>query len=192
MRLLLRLLPLIAAGLLAACASTPAPDAGPLPERPARDAIRQFDLTGRAVIRHAQGAETVRLMWQHSPAEDAIGFATPLGNVVSELQRDALGARWLTAAGERYEARSADQLMARLTDVPVPLDALALWVTGRVRDSARELRRDPLGRLTSAQDGEWSVAVTAYESDTPNALPRTLEASREGVAIRLAIEEWRL
>lgn len=183
---------LIALLLLSACASTGPAETDVIPPRPARDSITSFELGARAVIRTPTRGDTVRIQWQHAAAEDAIGFATPLGNVLAELQRDALGARWLTADGERYDARSADLLMARLTDVPVPLDSLALWVTGRVGGKAIGIQRDAMGRLVSATDDGWSITIATYESELPNALPRSVEAARDGLRIRLAIESWTL
>ena len=118
-----------------------------------------------------------------------MGFSSSLGMVVAELQRDATGARWITADGERYEARSADQLMARITDQPVPIESLSRWVLGRVGRGAA-ITRDPMGRLLEAQDEGWTVHVLSYESERPDALPSAIEVEHGALRIRLAIEEW--
>ncbi|MGC3963209.1 MAG: lipoprotein insertase outer membrane protein LolB [Rhodocyclaceae bacterium] len=176
--------------LLAACASTP-PAPKEIPPRPARESITSFIFDGRAVVRQGQKADTMRISWQHSPAEDDIGFANPLGHVMAELQRDSTGARWTTSDGERYEARSPDMLISRLTDAPVPIDALALWVTGRVRPDAA-VQRDNLGRIVQASDGGWLLSIQSYENEMPNAMPSVLEVRRGTLQIRLAIEVWQL
>lgn len=163
-----------------------------VPPRPAREDIVAFSLSGRAIINRGGKADTVRLMWDHSPAFDTLGFASPIGTMLAELQRDRQGARWTSADGDTYSARSADALMARLTDTPVPIDALALWVTGRTSRDALAIRRDSHGRLVNAIDGDWTIQVLGYENDLPNALPSTLEARSSGLVIRLAIEEWQL
>lgn len=163
-----------------------------IPPRPARETVVAFSLSGRAVINHAGKADTVRLLWDHTPAFDTLGFASPLGSMLAELQRDSQGARWTSADGDTYSARSADALMAHLTDAPVPIDALALWVTGRVTPGAVVTRRDESGRLLQATDRDWAIKVLAYETDLPNALPSTIEARSGGLLIRLAIEEWQL
>ncbi|MDB5815651.1 MAG: lolB [Rhodocyclales bacterium] len=179
---------LLAVLVLTACASAPPAE---IPQRPVRESILQFELSGRAVIRQGARADSMRLTWTHSPAEDAIGFSSALGMVVAELQRDAGGARWITADGERYEARSADQLMARITDQPVPIDALARWVLGRVGRGA-PATRDAMGRLIEGVDEGWTVRVLAYESERPEALPSSIEVEHGPLRIRLAIEEWGL
>jgi len=154
-----------------------------------RESILSFGLTGRAIIRQGARADTMRMTWEHSPAEDAMGFSSSLGMVVAELQRNANGARWITADGERYEARSADQLLARITDQPVPIESLSRWVLGRVGRNAFATR-DPKGRLLEAIDEGWTVRVLAYETELPDALPSSIEVEHGTLRIRLAIEEW--
>jgi outer membrane lipoprotein LolB len=174
--------------LLAGCGNqSTKPD---LPVRPARETISRFGLDGRMAISQAGRSNTLRITWEHTPASDLIGFASPLGNQLAELQRDAQGARWTSADGERREAGSADQLMARLTETPVPLDSLALWVLGRVGSQAEVIQRDPFGRLLIAVEQAWTVRITSYENDSVNALPATLEAERPGLRVKLAIEAW--
>jgi outer membrane lipoprotein LolB len=177
---------LFAVLLLTACASAPPAE---IPPRPVRESILAFGLSGRAIIRQGVHADSMRMTWEHTPAQDAMGFSSALGMVVAELQRDASGARWITADGERYEARTADQLLARITDQPVPVDALARWVLGRVGRGAPAMR-DAMGRLVEAIDEGWTVRVLAYESERPEALPSSIEVEHGPLRIRLAIEEW--
>lgn len=188
MRSLLSSLMLI---LLTACASSP-PAPENLPPRPARESLQKFALNGRVAILQGTRSNTVRMAWEHNGNNDAIGFATPLGSLLAELQRTSQGAVWLTADGERYEARSADRLITRLTDAPVPVDALTLWITGRLTANAGNVIRDPADRLVSANDQGWAVRITAYESELPNALPRSLEVEYPGLRLKIIVEEWLL
>ena len=187
-RLVRRHCVLLAVLVLSACVSAPPAE---IPPRPARESILHFELSGRAIIRQGERADSMRMTWMHSSAEDDMGFSSSLGMVVAELQRDATGARWTTADGERYEARSADQLMARLTDQPVPIESLAHWVLGRV-SADRPAMRDSLGRLLEAEDEGWTVRILSYESPRPEALPSSIEVEHGPLRIRLAIEEWAL
>lgn len=188
-RPLRHLLLLCVLALLAACAGTPTTPTE-IPPRPARESIESFSLSGRAIISRNGQANTVRILWEHSPAADNIGFATQLQGMIAELRRDAGGARWTTAAGDYYDARNADMLIARLTKEPVPIAALALWVTGRVSQEATHANRDDKGRLLSAVDKGWLVKVISYETDLPNAMPSVIEVQSPTVQIRIAFEEY--
>lgn len=176
--------------LLAACGTTPPP--APLEPRPPRASLQRFSLEARAVISQPQRADSLRMSWQHSPQEDYLGFASPLGHVMAELQRDAQGARWLGADGERYDAARPDELFAHLTDVPVPLDALSEWMLGRVTEQASQVRRDELGRLQTANDRGWTIRILGYESPAVDALPSVIELAFDSLRIRLKIENWSL
>lgn len=176
--------------LLAACGNQP-PKAT-IPPRPPRESVLQFWLEGRIAVRLPERSSTMRISWEHAPQSDTIGFSSPLGNQLAELQRDAHGARWLAANGEHHEAHDADQLIWELTDIPVPLDNLILWTTGRVSPLASVLAYDTAGRLREALDEGWTVRVTAYETDQPNALPTALEIEGSGMRVKFAIETWQL
>lgn len=177
--------------LLSACVGLPSEPAA-LPTRPARDSLDRFTLNGRVAILQGSRSNTVRLSWEHGTGSDTIGFASPLGSRVAELQRGPKGATWIGADGERQDAPSADLLITRLTDTPVPIDALALWVTGRTSPAAGRIVRDAEGRLLSADDQGWQVSITAYESARPDALPRNLEVAFPGLRLKLIVEEWLL
>lgn len=180
---------LIAVLMLAACAQT---EERPreIPPRPARDTIERFSLNARAVITYAGKANTLRILWDHSPEADNIGFATQLQGMVAELRRDNIGARWTTYAGDHYDARTPDVLIARMTKEPVPVAALTRWVTGRVTEDASDIQRDDKGRLLIAVDKGWVVQVISYETDLPNALPAVMEIRSPTVQIRLAFEDY--
>lgn len=176
--------------LLAACASRPTEPAA-IPPRPERAAIQNFALTARVAINHSRRAENLRMAWEHTPVQDAMGFENSLGMIVAELQRDPQGARWLTSAGEKYEARNADDLMARIADRPIPVQSLSLWVLGRL-SPAGVSRLDDKGRLQDGQDAGWTIRVIEYETDRADALPRIVEAEAPGLRIRLVIETWQV
>jgi outer membrane lipoprotein LolB len=178
------------AALLAACGGqSTQPD---LPPRPPRNAIERFTLEGRMAINQSGRSNTLRVNWEHAPERDLIGFSGPLGNQLAELQRDQQGARLIGANGEHHEAPDADQLLARLTETPVPLDSLALWALGRISAQATHLQFDPAGRLVTALDNGWMINITRYENESPNALPATLEVENENLRVKIAIEAWQL
>lgn len=177
---------------VAACATTPEEPHNLGGPRPPRDSITKFSVRARAIISQPDQANTIRMIWQHTARDDYLGFANPLGHMMAELQRDASGARWLTADGERYEAPQPDQLFAQLTSVPVPLDAFSQWMLGRVTNAAQAVQRDAEGRLVDASDRGWHVHVQKYESALPDALPEILELEQDKLRIRLAVEDWQL
>lgn len=179
----------VCCGMLAACAGAPlAPK--DIPPRPARETVSSFAINARAVIKQGGKANALRIMWEHTADTDNIGFASPLTGMIAELQRDRGGARWISAEGEHYEARTADLLIARLTSEPVPIAALARWITGQTSAGASEVVRDNQGRLLQALDKGWQIRVLSYETELPNAMPSVMEVESGTLLIRLAFEEY--
>lgn len=174
---------------VAACTTAPSTPKD-IPPRPARSSVLNFAVNARATIQQSGKANALRIMWEHSPDSDNIGFSSPITGMIAELQRDRSGARWITAEGEHYEARNADALIARLTDEPVPIASLALWITGQISAEATDIRRDHQGRLLQAIDKGWQIKILGYETDLPNAMPSLIEADSGSLRIRLAFEEY--
>lgn len=184
---------LLASGvfLLAACAGTPAPPKE-VPPRPPREQLNRFSLFARASIRHAGEANIATISWEHSTQSDMMDIGGPAGIQVARLQRTAQGAVWETRDGEHFEARSADELFAQLTNEPVPVEALSRWVTGRLGRTGAVAQRDAFGRLTEGEELGWAVRVVSYEVERADALPSVIEVERGTLKIRLAIQEWDL
>lgn len=185
---------LLAAGLMGcalfACSTVSNRETGPVP-RMERQNIHGFELDGRMSITRKDDSNTVRIHWTHSPGEDLVRFSGPLGNTLAELRSSAGNARWTDSNGEIYEATSTDDLLAKLTDLSIPLDQLSQWVLGRAAtDSTTQY--DALGRMTRTEDNGWTVRILRYESEAPNALPGLLDAAGHDVHIRLVIEDWKL
>ena len=74
--------------LLAACATTP-------PGTPPPDARAEpaFSAHGRMSARRGSDAVAVHFAWRHAPANDDFDVATPLGQIVARMRRDAAGVR---------------------------------------------------------------------------------------------------
>ena len=177
--------------LVAACTSMPEKPKD-IPPRPTRETIKSFSLNARATIQQGSKANSVRVLWEHGPFNDSIGFASPMSGMIAELQRTPDGARWMTAEGEEFFDRNPDKLIARLTDTPVPIADLALWVTGQTTPGATDIERDANGRLLHAQDKGWQIRVLSYETNLPNAMPSVMEVESGALRIRLAFEEYLL
>lgn len=172
------LLLLVAA--LAGCASLPPPAA-----RSSAAVPGDFDLSGRISVRHGDSQYIASLSWQHGATHDEILLATPLGQGLADLRRDATGAHLLAADGRRLDAADWEGLAQQAFGVELPLAMLARWL---VADAPAGAQRDAAGRpLAFSQDG-WSVAYEGYEGD--EALPKLIEIRREDIALRLKIDTW--
>lgn len=154
--------------LVAGCAAVP-----PLPQRPPAAEITRFAFTGRIAVRQAESRHYVNVDWRHAAGGDEILLATPLGQGVAEIVRDADGARLMLADRRRFEASDWNALAEQAFGFRLPLGASARWLLGDAADT----------------EG-WQVRVVERESEQSNALPTVIELERDDIFVRLKIDEW--
>lgn len=180
------------AALLSACASLTPPSEAPA-ARPARDAISQFNLSGRVAVRNGAESFSGKIDWRHGDdGSDRILLSSPLGQGLAELDADRQGARLNTSDNKHYAAASLDDLSEQVFGARLPLSKLPRWVLGQVPGSDDRLALDTLGRPVSFSAAGWRVAYPSYESEMANALPSLIHLSRDELDVRLKIDRWEL
>lgn len=168
--------------LLAACAQLPTPST-----REVGSTIPgSFSLEGRLLIKQDKRADTVHLNWTHNSGQDSLELASPLGQILAQIESTPAGAQWRDAQGRVRHAANAQALLAQFTDVEVPLNELADWVRAQPSAEARVFERDTQQRVRYFADKGWFVRIDSYSASHPTAI----QASRGDVEIRLAIESW--
>ena len=190
-RCLLSALALVA--VLAGCAQLPDVElAAGFASRPARAMIDAYTLTGRIAVREGERHYAVNIAWQHAVERDEILFATPLGQGIAELTRDAAGARLTTAERREFVAADWQGLSAQVFGFSLPLEALPRWLVAAVPADALGVTRDGAGRPQRMVSDGWQVAYLDYESAAADALPVLMELRRGDIEVRLKIDDWQL
>ncbi|TRZ65311.1 MAG: outer membrane lipoprotein LolB [Rhodocyclaceae bacterium] len=192
--LLRRLLPSLALTfLLAACAQLPGTisEKAAMP-RPARAVIGGYILTGRIAVSQGQQRHAINITWQHSAARDEILLATPLGQGIAELVRDAAGARLTTAERREFNAPDWQSLSVQVFGFPLPLSALPRWLLAEVPAQALGVKYDSAGRPQRMVADGWQVAYLDYAGSAVDALPVLIEMKREDIEVRWKVDDWQL
>jgi outer membrane lipoprotein LolB len=181
-----------ASGVLAACSTLQQTESGEqaaIRERARADVHAAFSLSGRFVMKGPQQTVSAALDWAHSDVRDELQVNGPLGKTLARLTRDPDGVRLVDDRQQVSEAATLDELAGALFGARVPLTRAAGWVTARP-GTADVLSRDALGRVSVLAEQGWRVEYTAYEDDTPDALPRQIEASDGEYSLLLRVDAW--
>jgi len=165
------------AALLGACASLP--DAGPaLPGG--------FELSGRVAVRHGKDAASGKIFWRHSEDSDELLITSALGQGIARISRERDRFRLVTGDNQEYRAADVESLTEQALGWRLPLAGLADWVQAR---ASPERPAEVVGRagdgLEIRQDG-WRVAYDEFREGRPF----RLRLSREGIEIRLIVDQW--
>lgn len=168
--------------LLAACAATAPPAAAP-PDG--------FSLEGRVAVRYGEDSVSGRITWRHAREGDDIALASPLGNQVARIERDAAGVRLTDARQQTYSAVDAETLTEQQLGWRLPLANLADWARARP-GLIGVVERDAAGRPLRLDDAGWRVEFS-YEGEgsrLPRRLFLTYARGERPLEIRLAVDQW--
>lgn len=170
--------------LLAGCASIERQSA------PAAPLGEGFHLSGRVSVKYGTDAASGRIDWQHDAASDDLLLSNPLGQGVARIVRRDARVRLTDAEQKVHEAGDVEALTEQVLGWRLPLAGLPDWVRGRPAAGApAQTRLDGSQRLAELRQSGWLIEYLDYNS--ANGLPARLRLSRDSVAIRLAVDEWR-
>ena len=189
---------MVATALLAGCAWMAAPQRPAVPDA-------GFALEGRVAVRYGSENLSGRIAWTHERSDrglpgqaddktrDDIGLASPLGNQLARLLRDATGVTLTDSNQQIFRAADAESLTEQRLGWRLPLAGLADWVRGRASGGvAAEVQRDAAGRIGMLAQSDWRIEYS-YEDDLarlPKRLIMQYLKAAEPLEIRLVIERW--
>ena len=193
-----RLLPLACLVFLSACVTTPSdPEVGDLQAWRARmellRTIDQWALNGRLAVAGDQVEDAQgKISWRQSDEQYRLNVRGPFGVGATRITGDSTGVEVRNKKG-RFSAENPEAALRQQLGWDVPLGALRFWVLGRpAPEGFADLRFDAEGQLLSMEQQGWLVSYLEYARSKADAvsLPRRLMATREGVAVRLAVDRW--
>ena len=173
---------------LAACASLQPPESVPATAATSDEA---FDIGGRMSARRGDSGIAGAFTWTHDAHRDAIDLATPLGQTVARMRRDASGVRVERPNEAPVAYRDWTALMQAVLGAPIPVDGLAYWVQA-VPDpgSASDVERDSAGRPLVLRQQGWEIVYAYNDASTrPMRLVMRYPGS-EPVEVRIVVDAF--
>ena len=182
---LIRLLPL-AALVLTACTVTQPKGPGKSPDSPQWRQHQQD-------VRNLSQYQT-RFFWQQTGQDNyRLLLLNPLGSTELELIAKPGEAQITDNKGQHYTATDAEEMIGKLTGMPIPLNSLRQWILGLPGD-ATDYQLDDQYRLSQVnytQNGKtWKVVYSAYDSNTRPSLPSNMELTQGSQRIKLKMDNW--
>jgi len=197
---LIRLLPL-AALVLTACSITPPKGPGKSPDSPqwrqhqqAVRALNQYQTRGAFAYLSDQQKVYARFFWQQTGQDRyRLLLLNPLGSTEMELIAQPGSAQVTDNKGQKYTGTDAEEMIGKLTGMPIPITSLRQWILGLPGD-ATDYKLDDQYRLSEihySQNGKnWTVVYGGYDSKTTPALPASMELKQGSQRIKLKMDNW--
>ncbi len=197
---LIRLLPL-AALVLTACSITPPKGPGKSPDSPQwrqhQQEVRtlsQYQTRGAFAYLSDQQKVYARFFWQQTGQDRyRLLLLNPLGSTEMELIAQPGSAQVTDNKGQKYTGTDAEEMIGKLTGMPIPITSLRQWILGLPGD-ATDYKLDDQYRLSEvnySQNGKtWKVVYGGYDSNSKPALPSSLELTEGNQRIKLKMDNW--
>lgn len=135
-----------------------------------------------------------RFFWQQTGQDRyRLLLTNPLGSTELELNAQPGNVELVDNKGKHYTADDAEEMIGKLTGMPIPLNSLRQWILGLPGD-ATDYKLDDQYRLSEvnySKDGKnWKVVYSAYDSKTQPAMPANMELSDGSQRIKLKMDNW--
>jgi len=179
---------------LAGCKTLPPapPESAPWDVRKAALQARdKFDLKGRIGVAVGQDGFNAKLRWEQRGKQSDLALDGPLGVGGVHIKSDGNSLKVINSRGEQLDSDAARHEMESKLGFEPPIASLRYWVLG-VPDPATpadEVLDDAKRLATLKQDG-WQIDYTAYANVSGQSLPSKATLTREGVRVRLFVDDW--
>ncbi|MDG1643931.1 lipoprotein localization protein LolB [Klebsiella huaxiensis] len=200
MNRLFRLLPL-ASLVLTACTINAPQGPGKSPDAPQwrqhqQDVrnLNQFQTRGAFAYLSDEQKVYARFFWQQTGQDRyRLLLTNPLGSTELSLTAQPGSVQMIDNKGQTYTATDAEEMIGRLTGMPIPLNSLRQWIIGLPGEATDYSLDDQyrLRELNYTQNGKtWHVTYSGYTTDTKPSLPVNMELNNGSQRIKLKMDNW--
>jgi len=196
----LRLMPL-AALVLTACSINAPKGPGKSPDSPQwqqhQQQVRQlsqYQTRGAFAFLSDDQKVYARFFWQQTGKDSyRLLLTNPLGSTELSLTASPGSVTLIDNKGQSYTSTDAEEMIGKLTGMPIPLNSLRQWILGLPGD-ATDYKLDDQYRLSEVNYTEngkdWKVVYSGYDSKTQPSLPSNMELTEGSERIKLKMDSW--
>ena len=154
------------------------------------DSLEAWTLDGRISLRKDEEVWHASLHWQQIDSAYHINLFGPFGAGAARLDGSPQSAI-LQHDGQTTQSDDAEALLRQQLGVQVPVRGLRYWAIGLVAPDSEYIQKlDPAGRLAVLEQNGWRVRYRAYQTVKGYTLPSKIFLDREGLDVRLVVDQW--
>lgn len=156
--------------------------------------ITQYQTRGAFAYLSDSQKVYARYNWQQTtPDSYRLLLTNPLGSTELELNAKPGVVQLTDRNGKKYVSDNAEEMVGKLTGMPIPLNSLRQWILG-LPGEATDYKLDDKYRLSEinyTQDGKsWKVVYSDYDDSVQPALPSNMELREGSQRIKLKMDSW--
>ena len=134
-----------------------------------------------------------RFFWQQTGQDNyRLLLLNPLGSTELELIAKPGEAQITDNKGQHYTATDAEEMIGKLTGMPIPLNSLRQWILGLPGDATDYTLDDQyrLSRELHPERQNRKVVYSDYDSKSKPSLPSNMELTQGSQRIKLKMDNW--
>jgi outer membrane lipoprotein LolB len=156
--------------------------------------LSQYQTRGAFAFLNDKQKVYARFFWQQTGKDNyRLLLTNPLGSTEMSLTAKSGSATLIDNKGQSYTSTDAEELIGKLTGMPIPLNSLRQWILGLPGD-ATDYKLDDQARLSEinyTQNGKnWKVVYSGYASNSKPSLPSNMELTQGSERIKLKMDSW--
>jgi outer membrane lipoprotein LolB len=177
------------ATILTGCATTSAP----LSQAPVAAYRETVTLAGSLSVNYQKDGKpesiTGKFNWQQTPGRVDVSLASPLGQTLATISVTPESATLTQADRAPRVAKDLETLTRDALGWSLPVSGLRDWLQGYATGAdGKRFIASPANNTVTTKDG-WRLRFVTWQDDTgPNPQPKRIDADREELAIRFAIQ----
>jgi outer membrane lipoprotein LolB len=182
---------LVLLGVLAGCATqAPIPTSGALPD-PA--AWRHWTAGGRLALSTGEQGGSGSFVWNQDGQTSRLDLRGPLGAGALQVVVGPDGLALADGSGRQLDAEAARSALKARLGADLPWSSLSYWMLGVPAPGAAATVDDPdAGQRRVIEQSGWRIDYDAYTAAHGTMLPRRFTATREGVRVKVIVDNWAL
>lgn len=153
-----------------------------------------WSFEGRVAVNARGKGGNGRIDWRQQGDRYEVALSAPVTRQSWRLSGDLDSGtgRLEGLEGGPREGADAERLLFEATGWDIPLEAMVRWARGL--DGAGQAEYGASGELRALREQGWRVDFQDWfpPADGRPAMPRRIEATREGAKVRLVVDQWRL
>jgi len=174
--------------LFSACASLP-----PLPPLPANQ-LNSWQINGRIAIKTESENWTANVYWQQRDSTYQLRFNVPPGQGIMLLEGNSSKVVMRTANNETFTATDADELVADVLKVNIPISNLRFWIRGipSPKSSPTWYTLNKTDNLQRLRQNGWEIDYKQYINVHNIYLPRKIFLENAKFKVKIVISQWKI
>lgn len=182
---------LLLLGMFAGCATqAPVPTSTTLPD-PAM--LRHWTASGRLALATGEQGGSGSFVWNQDGPTTRLDLRGPLGAGALQVVAGPDGLALADGSGRQVDAEAARNALQARLGADLPWDDLSYWMLGvPAPGSAATVVDGESGPRRVIEQAGWRIDYDAYTPSQGVVLPRRFTATREGVRVKVIVDNWTL